>query len=285
MPAPDPKEIPPHGVTQHERWTVRAALWRETPPARTATSQAATDLMVAALGTRANLHVLDVAGGPGEPAITIAAAVASSGGHVVATDLVEGMLAMAAENARSRGVTNITFAQADAEALPYPDASFDAVTCRFAVMLFNDAPRALREMRRVLTEGGKVICMISGPPEQSAHLRPLAVVRQYVDLPQPAPGEPHQYRFSEPGALAAQLREAGFRQVEDQVHHLPVQWTETPAERWAAMQRHSRRMAAAVQALPPERHAELTRDVLAAIEREQQRGDGTAAFVLATGIR
>lgn len=284
MAAPDPKETAPHDVTQHERWTVRAARWREMPPARTATSQAVTDLMVAALGTHANLHVLDVASGPGEPAISIAAAVAPSGGHVVATDLVEGMLAMAAENARSRGVTNITFERADAEALPYPGASFDAVTCRFAVMLFTDAPRALREMRRVLTDGGRVICMISGPPEQSAHLRPLAVVRHYVNLPQPAPGEPHQYRFSESGALAAQLREAGFRQVEDQVHHLPVQWTETPEQRWAAMQRNGRRMAAAIQALAPEQYAALTRDVLAAIEREQ-RGDGTAAYVFATGIR
>ena len=281
----DLKETTPREVTQHERWTVRAALWRETPPQRTATSQAATDLMVAALDTGANLRVLDVAGGPGEPAITIAAAVAPAGGHVVATDLVEGMLAMAAESAQSRGVTNISFERADAEALPFPDASFDAVTCRFAVMLFNDAPRALREMRRVLKNGGKVICMISGPPEQSAHLRPLAVVRQYVDLPQPAPDEPHQYRFSEPGALAEQLRGAGFRQVEDVVHHLPVQWTETPEERWAAMQRHGRRMAAAIRALSPERHAELTRDVLAAIEREQHRGDSTVAYVLATGIK
>ena len=67
--------------------------------------------------------------------MSISAAVAPTGGHVTATDLVPEMLDAATKNASERGVTNITFQQADAEALPFPDNSFDAVTCRFGVML------------------------------------------------------------------------------------------------------------------------------------------------------
>ena len=185
-----------------------------------------------------------------------------------------------------RGVATITFRQADVAALPFPDGGFDAVTCRFGVMIFPDVQRGLGEMRRVLAPGGRAVCLLWGPPEQNAQMRPLAVVREYVDLPEPAPGEPHRFRFAAPGELAEQLRAAGFRQIEEATHHLAVQWAGTPEERWDAMLRNNRRMAAKVAALAPEQHATLTRDVLDAIRAEERRADGgTAAVVLATGLR
>jgi ubiquinone/menaquinone biosynthesis C-methylase UbiE len=271
--------------TERERWATRAARWREAATTRTTSWQTATDLIIATLDITPSMRILDVASGPGEPAISLAATVAPDG-HVTATDLVPEMLAMAEENARERGVANITFRQADVAALPFPDGEFDAVTCRFGVMIFPDVRRGLGEMRRVLVPGGRAICLLWGPPEQNAQMRPLAVVREYVDLSEPAPGEPHRFRFAAPGELAAQLRGAGFRQVEEATHHLPIQWTGTSGERWEAMLRNNRRMAAAVAALAPERHAALTRDVLDAIRAEEQRADGgTAAVVLATGLR
>jgi ubiquinone/menaquinone biosynthesis C-methylase UbiE len=268
-----------------ERWASRAARWRETTTTRTPSWQAATDLMIAALDIRPGMTILDVASGPGEPAISLAAAVAP-GGRVTATDLVPEMLAMAEENARVRGVANITFRQADVAALPFSDGEFDAVTCRFGVMIFPDVQRGLSEMRRVLAPSGRAVCLLWGPPEQNAQMRPLAVVRRFVSLPEPAPGEPHRFRFAAPGELAAQLRAAGFRQVEEATYHLPVQWAGAPEERWEAMLRNNRRMAAAVAALAPERHAALTCEVLDAIRAEACRTDGgTAAVALATGLR
>jgi SAM-dependent methyltransferase len=160
------------------------------------------------------------------------------------------------------------------------------VTCRFGVMIFPDVRQGLGEMRRVLAPDGRAVCLLWGPPEQNAQMRPLAVVRRYVRLPESAPDEPRRFRFAAPGELAAQLRAAGFRHVAETTHHLPVQWAGTPEERWEAMLRNNRRMAAAVATLAPEQHAELTREVLDAIRAEErQAAGGTAAVVLATGVR
>src|SRR5205085_10183488 len=114
------------------------------------------------------IAVLDVASGPGEPALSIAAAIAPTGGHVTATDLVPEMLDAATTNASERGVTNVTFQQADAEALPFPDAAFDAVTCRFGVMLFPDVQQARGEMRRGLKPDGQLGGTGWGPREPDA---------------------------------------------------------------------------------------------------------------------
>ena len=73
------------------------------------------------------MRVLDLACGSGDPAITLAERVEPAG-EVVATDLVPGMVALTTEHARRQGVANLVARQADAEALPFPDASFDVVT-------------------------------------------------------------------------------------------------------------------------------------------------------------
>ncbi len=77
--------------------------------------------------------VLDLASGSGEPVATIASLVGPQG-HVVATDLSDGMLAVARENCGDSD--NIEFRQADAHDLPFADNRFDAVTCRYGVMCF-----------------------------------------------------------------------------------------------------------------------------------------------------
>ena len=71
--------------------------------------------------------------------------------NLVATDLNQGMLDVAAvKDPASR----VSWQQADAQALPFPDGSFDAVVCQFGVMFFPDKPKAFREARRVLKKGG-----------------------------------------------------------------------------------------------------------------------------------
>jgi ubiquinone/menaquinone biosynthesis C-methylase UbiE len=73
---------------------------------------------------------------------------------VVATDLTEGMAAKAAELAAARGLTNFETKSADAESLPFDDASFDLVTCRLAFHHFPNARQALSEFARVLKPDG-----------------------------------------------------------------------------------------------------------------------------------
>jgi ubiquinone/menaquinone biosynthesis C-methylase UbiE len=94
-------------------------------------------------------HILETAAGTG--IVTEALAKALPQAQIVATDLNQAMLDVAAKRVRSAGVS---FRQADAQALPFPDAGFDAVVCQFGVMFFPDRVLAYREARRVLRPGG-----------------------------------------------------------------------------------------------------------------------------------
>ena len=93
---------------------------------------------------------LDVATGAGHTALAMATRVA----HVVATDLTAEMLAEAARLAHERGLANLETRTADAEALPFPDASFDLVTCRLAFHHFTRPETSVREFARVLKPDG-----------------------------------------------------------------------------------------------------------------------------------
>lgn len=93
---------------------------------------------------------LDVATGAGHVAFALAPHVA----RVVASDLTPEMLETVVRLARERGLANVETRVADAEALPFPDASFDLVTCRIAFHHFPRPERAVAEMTRVLRPRG-----------------------------------------------------------------------------------------------------------------------------------
>lgn len=103
--------------------------------------------------TQSNWRVLDIATGGGFTALAFAPHVHS----VVGTDIASGMLAQAERRAGESGVTNITWREAAAESLPFPDAAFDLVTVRIAPHHFLDVPAFLGETRRVLVSGGALV--------------------------------------------------------------------------------------------------------------------------------
>lgn len=100
---------------------------------------------------QATWRVLDVATGAGHTALAFAPHVES----VVASDVTPEMLIEAERLADQRGLTNVSFASADATALPFADDSFDLVTCRIAPHHFGDVGRFCSEAARVLKPGGK----------------------------------------------------------------------------------------------------------------------------------
>lgn len=104
-----------------------------------------------ALDLRAGQRVLDVAAGNGN--ITLAAA--RRWCDVTSTDYVPALLERGQERARAERL-DITFREADAEALPFPDKSFDAVVSTFGVMFTPDHDRAASELIRVCKSGGKI---------------------------------------------------------------------------------------------------------------------------------
>lgn len=99
--------------------------------------------------------VLDLGCGAGHASFIAAVKVKK----VVAYDLASQMLAVVAEAAQTRGITNITTCQGYTEALPFEEAVFDIVISRYSAHHWHDVGLALREVKRVLKPGGIVIFM------------------------------------------------------------------------------------------------------------------------------
>ena len=98
----------------------------------------------------ASQRALDIATGGGHTALAVAPHV----GQVAVTDLTPRMLEKAREFILQQGITNAVFQIADAEQLPFEDASFERVTCRIAAHHFPDVAQFVREVARVLKTGG-----------------------------------------------------------------------------------------------------------------------------------
>lgn len=105
-----------------------------------------------ALDLRAGQRVLDVAAGNGN--VTLAAA--RRWCEVTSTDYVPALLELGRARAVADGLTHIDFREADVEALPFDDASFDAVVSTFGCMFAPNPPRVASEMLRVCKPGGKI---------------------------------------------------------------------------------------------------------------------------------
>jgi ubiquinone/menaquinone biosynthesis C-methylase UbiE len=162
--------------------------------------------------------VLDVAGGAGEPSLTIAETVGPTG-SVVFTDVTAEMVAAAQSEAQRHGVTNIAFRQCAADSLPFENNSFDAVVCRLGVMFFPDPLAGLREMLRV-TKRQRVLSLAVW---DKAEVNPFSylitdVLARHFGAATPAdPNAPGAFRFAEHGSLSRILSEAGAVDVSERV--------------------------------------------------------------------
>jgi demethylmenaquinone methyltransferase/2-methoxy-6-polyprenyl-1,4-benzoquinol methylase len=122
-------------------------------------------------GLRVGDRALDVAGGTGDLATGMAHQVGDSG-LVLLTDINATMLAAGRDRLINEGlVRNVQCLQANAERLPFADASFDCVTIGFGLRNVTDKPAALASMRRVLKPGGRVIVLEFSKPTSEALAR------------------------------------------------------------------------------------------------------------------
>jgi demethylmenaquinone methyltransferase/2-methoxy-6-polyprenyl-1,4-benzoquinol methylase len=118
-------------------------------------------------GVRKGHKVLDIAGGTGDLAAKFSKIVGSEG-SVVLADINESMLKVGRDRLIDRGITeNVTFSQADAQYLPFPDDTFDVITIAFGLRNVTDKDMALRSMFRVLKPGGKLLILEFSKPTSS----------------------------------------------------------------------------------------------------------------------
>lgn len=169
------------------------------------------------------MRVLDLASGTGEPGISLAQRVGPRG-SVTAVDQSAELLEIAAERARDRNLLNFITQQADAHHLPFADGSFDLATCRFGVMFFSDANRALGELRRVLKPGSRACFAAWGPMEQPYWQTTMKIVHRYVGGPMLQPGASDLFRYAVAGSLSKALSTAGFHEIEESSRNLPWSW-------------------------------------------------------------
>jgi len=168
------------------------------------------DDLAARLGELEHGRVLETACGTG--IVTRALARILPGAVAIdATDLNQPMLDYAAQHLAS---PRVTWRQADALALPFPDAAFDAVLCQFGIMFFPDKGKAFAEARRVLKPGGRFLATVWDRIEENEFAdtvtRALAALFP-EDPPRFMARTPHGHHDT--GAVEAALRRAGFARI------------------------------------------------------------------------
>jgi len=131
---------------------------------------------------RPGQRVLDLAGGTGDLAIKFSKQVGANG-LVVLADINESMLAKGRDRLINAGVVgNLQYVQANAEALPFPDNSFDLITIAFGLRNVTFKEKALSAMQRVLAPGGKLLILEFSKPTLPA-LTPLYDIYSFKVLP------------------------------------------------------------------------------------------------------
>ena len=269
----DPKEV------VRQEWTGAAPLWKKWYEKLAAQTREATETVVREAQVASGMHVLDLASGSGEPAISLARAVGPQG-RVVATDLVPEMLAAAREHAR--GLSNMEFHVADAERLPFGDAEFDRVTCRFGLMFFPEVQRALAGVRRVLKPGGRVCFAVFASLEENPGFAvTMGPFLKRAKLPPPHPDAPNVFRFADPAKLQRTLAEAGLKEARAVKHPITWAWPGPPEEAWQAMSELAAPFKKVIAMLPPEQAKEALDEVMSGLRRVY---DGKSTNLTATVI-
>ncbi|MEP6483617.1 MAG: bifunctional demethylmenaquinone methyltransferase/2-methoxy-6-polyprenyl-1,4-benzoquinol methylase UbiE [Rudaea sp.] len=175
-------------------------------------------------GVRAGDAVLDLAGGTGDIAALLLPRVGEKG-RVVLGDINAAMLRNGRDRMIDRGfVRNLDYTQLNAEALPFPDACFDAVTIAFGLRNVTDKDAALREMYRVLRVGGRAL-ILEFSTVKSELLKPLYDFHSFKVLPRLGEliaNDSESYRYlaesirkhPDQATLKTMMETAGFARVD-----------------------------------------------------------------------
>lgn len=234
--------------------------------------------LLAAANVSSGTRLLDVASGPGY----VAAAAAAVGASAVGVDFSSEMVRLAANR-----YPGVRFQEGDAEALAFPDESFDAVTLNFGVLHLARPDAALAEARRVLVPGGRCALTVWAKPEVSVGFGiVLRAIEAHGRMDVPLPEGPPFFRFSDPEEAARSLLAAGFGRPH--VEQIPLAWRlESVDGLYDAFIEGAVRTAALLKAQTPEATAAIRRAIVDSLG-PYQRGGGfelPMAAVLTSGVR
>ena len=206
---------------QRYGWDLAAARYEALWQAPLAAAQQA---LLARAALTPGERVLDVACGTGLVALAAAQSV-GNGGAVFGVDLSDAMVAAAQQRALTQGAPNAGFARMDAERLDLPDAAFDVVLCALGLMYLPEPERALREMRRVLRPGGRVVVAVWGERARCGWAALFGIVDAEVE----SDVCPLFFRLGQRDALVRACAEAGFVDAEAQRLDAALPWADADA--------------------------------------------------------
>lgn len=199
---------------QRESWNKFSSGWKKWDDLVIQFLHPMGEEIIQQLDLKATDTVLDIAGGTGEPGLTIASKISS--GKVIITDLAEDMLTIAAENAAKKKIKNVETQICDVCELPFDDNSFDAISCRFGFMFFPDLLLATKEMVRVLKPGGRVAVSVWGVAQKNFWVTAIGgTINQNMQLTPPPPGAPGMFRCAESGMIQNLFEKAGLKNTSE----------------------------------------------------------------------
>lgn len=211
--------------------------------------------------------VLDIAGGAGDPSLTIAEVVGPDG-TVTCTDGVAEMVDAARAEGQRRGLRNMQFRQCVADSLPFPDNSFDVVVSRLGVMFFPDPVAAMREILRVLRPNGRLAFAVWGKSDVNPFCYLITrVIDRHVDSSAADPNDgPNAFRYAEPGKLANVLKQAGAAEVDEGVVKFEIDAPISARQFWQMRSETSDTLRHKLATLSAEEQAQIAVEVEQAVQ-------------------
>ena len=171
------------------------------------------DRVIERLDLKSDAKNIDIGCGCGATTLEIAKKITQ--GEILGVDISEPMLDKATETAKEMSLSNISFEVKDVQVDVMPQNYFDVAFSRFGVMFFEDPFEAFKNIHSSLKEDG----LLSFVCWQNASLNPwqslsIQVIKEFLDLPAPAPKSPGPFAFEDKTYLEEILRESGFKGLE-----------------------------------------------------------------------